>query len=78
VTRSPKADVLLRQALFLPERDRLDLAAALIESVDNGGVRDNVVAAWAFEAKRRLAAIRSGAAKPVPWEDAEKAIFDTE
>ena len=78
MTLSPKVDVLLRQALSLPEPDRLDLAAALIESVDNGGVRDNVDAAWAFEAKRRLIQVQSGVVKPVPWEDAEKRIFDTE
>jgi putative addiction module component (TIGR02574 family) len=75
VTRSPKVDALLRQALLLPEPDRLDLAAALIESVDNGGVVD---AAWAFDAKRRLVEVQSGVVKPVPWEDAEKRIFDTE
>jgi putative addiction module component (TIGR02574 family) len=51
---------------------------ALIESVDNGGLRDNVDAAWASEVRRRLAEVQSGVVKPVPWEDAEKRIFDTE
>jgi putative addiction module component (TIGR02574 family) len=78
VTRSSKAAALLREALSLPERDRLALAAALIESVDNGAIRDNVEAAWSFEAKRRLVEVQSGVVKPVPWEDAEKRIFDTE
>jgi putative addiction module component (TIGR02574 family) len=78
MTRSPKVAALLREALSLPERDRLGLAAALIESVDNDGVRGNADAAWASEARRRLAEVQSGVVKPVPWEDAEKHIFDTE
>jgi len=78
MTRSPKVAALLREALSLPERGRLDLAAALIGSVDNDGVRGNVDAAWASEARRRLVEVRSGVVKPVPWEDAEKRIFDTE
>lgn len=78
MTRSPKVAALLREALFLPERDRLELAAALIGSVDNDAVRGDVGAAWASEARRRLAEVQSGVVKPVPWEDAEKRIFDTE
>jgi putative addiction module component (TIGR02574 family) len=77
MTRRPKVSALLREALSLPELDRLALAAALIGRVDNG-VGGSVDAAWAAEARRRLAEVRSGVVKPVPWEDAEKAIFDTE
>ena len=62
----------------MPERDRLDLAAALIESADPDGVSRDAGVAWASEAGRRLAKIQSGVVKPVPWEDAEKRIFDTE
>jgi len=62
----------------LPQRDRLDRAAALIESVDDGSIRDNVDAAWAAEARCRLAEVQSGVVKPARWEDAEKRIFDTE
>lgn len=54
------------------------IAAALIGSVDNDGVRGNVDAAWASEAGRRLAEVQLGVVKPVPWEDAEKRIVDTE
>jgi putative addiction module component (TIGR02574 family) len=62
----------------MPASARLDLAAALIESADDDGAADNVDAAWASESRRRLAEVRSGLVRPVPWEDAEKAIFDAE
>ena len=62
----------------MPASARLDLAAALIESADDDGAAGNVDAAWASEARRRLAEVRSGLVRPVPWEDAEKAIFDGE
>jgi putative addiction module component (TIGR02574 family) len=78
MTRSARAATLLRDALSLPESERLDLAAALIESVDNDGASGDVGAAWASEARCRLAEVQSGVVKPVPWEDAEKRIFDTE
>lgn len=76
LTQSPKAAALLREALSLPERKRLDLAAALIESVDKERAREDVQTAWSSEAKRRLAEGRSGAVKPVAWERAERLIFD--
>jgi hypothetical protein len=65
MTRRPRVSALLREALSLPERDRLSLAAALIGGVDNG-VGGSVDAAWAVEARRSLAEIRSGVVKPVP------------
>lgn len=74
-----RADVaaVLREALSLPERARLKLAADLLESVD-AVVDPDASEVWLAESKRRLAEVRSGAVKPVPWEDAEKAIFDAE
>jgi putative addiction module component (TIGR02574 family) len=78
MTRSSKAALLLQEALSLPETERLDLAAALIESVEKERAREDVRAAWASAAKRRVAEVRLGVVKPVPWDDAEKRIFDTE
>ena len=77
MTDSARAASLLREALSLPESERLDLAATLIQSVDNGSSSQDVGAAWASEARRRLAEVQSGVVKPVPWEDAEKRIFAT-
>lgn len=78
MTDSARAASLLREALTLPESERLDLAAALIQSVDDGSTSQDVGAAWASEARRRLAEVQSGVVKPVLWEDAEKRIFATE
>jgi len=50
----------------------------LIQRVDEGSTSQDVGAAWASEARHRLAEVQTGIVKPVPWEDAEKGIFDTE
>ena len=73
---APKAEKLLKQALSLPEDVRVDLAEALLESVEHMPADEGAAAAWSSEAKRRLEEVRSGAVKPVPWEEAERLIFD--
>jgi putative addiction module component (TIGR02574 family) len=71
------AERLLREALSLPEDARLDLVVALLESVeDDAPTGEGVGGAWSAEAKRRLAEVRTGAVKPVSWEEAESQIFD--
>ena len=67
---------LLREALSLPEDDRLDLVVALLESVEDGPTGEGIGGAWSAEAKRRLEEVRTGAVKPVSWEEAESQIFD--
>ena len=67
---------LLREALSLPEDTRLDLVVALLESVEDGPTGEGVGDAWSAEAKRRLEEVRTGAVKPVSWEEAEGQIFD--
>jgi len=78
MTRSPKARKLLGEALSLYETERLDLAAALLESVDAVRERKDAEMAWSFEARRRLHEVRLGVVKPVPWEEAERRILDPE
>ncbi|MBN1395434.1 MAG: addiction module protein [Pirellulales bacterium] len=56
---------LLNTALSLPERDRADLAASLIESLDKP-FDSNAQTAWAEEVRRRLADLDSGAAQTIP------------
>ncbi len=73
---APKAEKLLQEALSLSEEARVDLAEALLESVEREPADEGAVAAWSAEAKRRLEEVRSGAVKPVPWEEAERRIFD--
>jgi putative addiction module component (TIGR02574 family) len=73
---APNAEKLLREALALPEDARVDLAAALLQSVEREPATDGADAAWSAEAKRRLEEVGSGAVKPVPWDEAERQIFD--
>ena len=67
------AQELLEIALRLPDRERADLAASLIESLDqpfDADARD----AWAEEVRRRVAEIDSGAVQAVPWDKARQII----
>lgn len=73
----PSAEKILQEALSLPEDARLEVATALLESVDHDPPDEGVEEAWSSEAKRRLEEVRSGAVKPVPWEEAERLIFDS-
>jgi putative addiction module component (TIGR02574 family) len=73
---SPTVETILQEALSLPEDARLHLATALLESVDRAPPDEGADEAWSSEANRRLAEARSGAVKPVPWDEAEKLIFD--
>ena len=67
------AQEVLNTALQLPDRDRADLAASLIESLDRPFDSDSQ-AAWAEEVQRRLAELDSGTVKPVPWDEARPVI----
>ena len=73
---APNAEKLLQQALSLPEEARIALAEALLQSVEREPADEGADAAWFAEAKRRLEEVRSGAVKLVPWEEAERQIFD--
>lgn len=59
---------LLRSALALPEADRAEIAASLINSLDTK-VDDGVDEAWADEIQRRIESIDDGDVKLVPWND---------
>jgi putative addiction module component (TIGR02574 family) len=65
---------LYTKAMDLDIRDRTDLVAMLLESLDHGS-DEGVEAAWIEETKRRLDAIDSGQVKPVPWSEARSRIF---
>lgn len=66
---------LLQDALELSADERAALAAALIETLDEGPVDADVEAAWAAEIERRIAEIDSGAVKPIPWAEARARIL---
>jgi putative addiction module component (TIGR02574 family) len=66
---------LLADAIQLPEGDRGDLAAKLIESLDPGS-EDDVAAAWSAEIRQRLDELQSGQVQAVSWTEARRMILD--
>lgn len=73
---TPTARHLLAEALTLPEDARADLAAALVESLEETtDAPADVEASWSAEIQRRVSEVESGAVKPVRWEDARRIIF---
>ena len=68
-----RAEQLLQSALSLPANDRAEIAALLIESLDDDvettGSPAEVEAAWADEIKRRLDQIDKGEVQMIPWEE---------
>ena len=66
---------LFEQALRLPERERADLAAKLLDSLDPGTEAD-VEKAWADEIKRRIDELDSGQTTTIPWEEVKRRILD--
>lgn len=67
-------DNLLRDALALPEHERVDLAARLLESLD-GPPQPDYEASWSREIRRRLDDLEAGSVEPVPWNEARRQIF---
>jgi len=67
------AQELLQTALQLPDSVRADLAASLIESLDQPFDAD-ASAAWAEEIGRRVAAIDAGTVPLVAWDEARQTI----
>ena len=61
-------------ALALPERQRADLLARLMDSLKVLPDADDDQA-WDTEIARRLEEVRSGKQKGTPWEEARKQIF---
>ena len=58
----------LKYALALPETDRAELAASLIDSLDTT-IDEDRDAAWSDEIKRRLESIDRGEVELVPWDE---------
>jgi putative addiction module component (TIGR02574 family) len=58
----------LEEALSLPEHDRAEIAARLLESLDENS-HDDLDAAWAREIDRRCEALDSGEAVTSDWNE---------
>ena len=65
---------LLNEAMNLPENERADIAAELIESLDPH-VDSEIALEWDAEIQRRLLELDSGTVIAVPWSEARKLIM---
>jgi len=65
----------LAEALRLPETERGDLAAKLIESLDPAAELD-VDVSWSAEIQQRLAELEAGKVQPIAWPEARRRIMD--
>ncbi len=68
------ASRLLAEALRLPPADRADLAAELIESLDDTA-DDDADAAWDAQIQDRIAQLDAGAVKTIPWAQVRRRIM---
>ena len=64
---------ILQNVLALPEDERAEIAARLIESLDEGP-EVGVDEAWAAEIERRCAMLDAGQAVTSDWEDVRRRI----
>lgn len=62
---------MLKQALRLPDKDRAELAANLIDSLD-ATVDEDTEAAWQEEIARRLKDVEAGNVRTIPWEEVRR------
>ena len=71
---SPRAQELLHEAMALPVKERADLAAELLASLDDATAEDpaEVEAAWAAEIERRARRVMTGETAGIPWEDVRR------
>ena len=69
------AESLLATALCLPEADRAELAARLLDSLDPTDEVD-VEAAWCDEIQRRLDDVESGSVRLISWSEVRQGMLD--
>jgi len=63
---TPSTTKLLENAMQLTDRERAELAASLIESLDPT-VDDDWQSAWDDEIARRVKELDDGTVTPIPW-----------
>jgi len=66
-----EASELLKHALTLSDKERAELAATLIDSLDPAVDADTEIA-WQEEIARRLRDVESGKVKTIPWEEVRR------
>jgi putative addiction module component (TIGR02574 family) len=73
-----RAETLLLEALKLPPKERADVAAELLASLDDLSVDEaaEVERAWGAEIERRARRVLAGTSPAVPWEQVERSVRD--
>lgn len=71
---TPEERKLLNEAMKLPESQRADLAARLIDSLDLQTDAD-AAEQWDSEIARRIAELDSGAVEAVPWPESRARLM---
>lgn len=69
-----KAKKVLSEALALPPDERADVAATLLESLDERE-DESVEQAWAEEIHRRIQEVESGTVQTIPWSEARRRLL---
>ncbi len=71
---SPRAQELFREVMALSVKERADLAAELLASLDEAAAEDpaEVEAAWAEEIERRARRVVSGESVGLPWDEVRR------
>ena len=68
---SPTTEQLIDAALALPDEDRLQVAEALIVSLQPGD-RPPFDESWREVIQRRSAELKSGKVVPIPWDEVKR------
>ena len=71
---TPAVAEAVKNVLRLPPRERSDVAARLVESLDEE-VDEGVAAAWDAEIARRIRELDAGLVEPIPWPQARSMIL---
>jgi putative addiction module component (TIGR02574 family) len=69
-------EALLQEALKLPHKERADVAAELLASLDAEPAEDpaEVEKAWAAEIERRARRVLAGESAGTPWEEVKQRL----
>lgn len=59
---------ILKDAMGLPEKERIHVVERLLASLEQGSDHD-VDSAWAAEIERRSREIKEGTVRPLPWNE---------
>jgi putative addiction module component (TIGR02574 family) len=69
----PEVDEVVRQALKLDEHDRAEVAAQLLDSLEQEDAEEED--AWVAELERRAMELESGAVQGIAWEDLRERLM---